>query len=435
MTLEAGEAANHLHPHGLAESFALAAKVVAQVLGGASLERALADNIARKPSLRAAVQDLSYNTLRGWGRVDYLTNKLSKNPIPNSTLRALIYTALRELASRPESAYVVVHQAVEAASLLGHERARGLVNAVLRAYQRNAAILNAEIDKTETGQYAHPQWWIDILKSAYPKCWPDILVSSNIHPPMTLRVNRRRGEVNQYSQRLAQSGVAAKLLGRQALKLSRPCPVAAIPGFLEGEVSVQDAGAQRAAVLLDVNQGMQVLDACAAPGGKTAHILELTDCFLTAMDISAERTKRINENLIRLGLTATVLVGDSIHPERYLPKQKTFDRILLDAPCTASGVVRRHPDMRWLRRETDIAAFAKTQARMLKSLWPLLRRDGKLLYTTCSVFPIENRMQIDAFLLEHPEAELLSLPDMPAAQLLPNEDADGFFYALLKKRQ
>lgn len=420
--------------HSLAESLALTAEIVGKVLGGASLNSAFQTIKARHPSLRAAAQDLTYNTLRNWGRVDVILDKLLKSAMPDLALRGLVLAALSELVARPHTDYVVVHQAVEATTLMGQARARGLVNALLRSYQRNWANLNSQIDATETGRYAHPQWWIDTLKKDQPTHWRGILEAANLHPPMSLRVNRRRVSVEQSLRRLEESGIGARYLGGSALKLERPYPVTAIPGFAEGDVSVQDIGAQHAAILLDLRDGMTVLDACAAPGGKTCHILELADCLLTAVDISAERVRRISENLTRLHLNAKVMVVDSLHPEKTAIGKTTFDRILLDAPCSASGVVRRHPDIRWLRRESDLTAFARTQAQMLETLWPLLQDDGKLLYTTCSVFPIENGLQIQEFLNRHPEAQMLPLPDIPLGQILPDADTDGFYYALLHKR-
>ncbi len=420
--------------HALAESLALSAQVLGRVFGGASLNKALRMSKYQNASLRAAVQDLSYNTLRAWGQVDVIADKLLQKPLSDLALRGLVLAAISELIARPHTDYVVVHQAVEAASLLGHARARGLVNAVLRAYQRDSIKLIAQIKATQTGRYAHPQWWIDILKTHYPAQWHEILDAANSHPPMSLRVNCRRAGVKDYLRKLTDANIVARHLGGTALMLERPCAVTSIPGFSEGEVSVQDAGAQRAADLLDVHDGMTVLDGCAAPGGKSGHILEIADCALTAMDISSERVTRIKENLTRLGLKAVVGVGDCLHPEKFVPAGMQFDRILLDAPCSASGVVRRHPDIRWLRRESDLASFARTQAQLLEALWPHLRRDGKLLYTTCSVFPIENAMQIRKFLDRHDDAKELSLSGIATGQILPDADSDGFFYALLHKR-
>ncbi len=421
--------------HALAESMVLAAQVVCQVLDGASLNKALRFVKARSTSLRAAAQDLSYNTLRGWGRVDVIVALLLDKPVQDAALKGLLLVAVAELIARPETAHTVVHQAVEAATLLGQPRARGLVNAVLRSYQRKAVELNARIDASEIGRYAHPQWWIDALKTAYPGQWSQILAAANVHPPMTLRVNCRRITVSDYLKKLGEAGITAQPLGGSAVMLERPRPVATIPGFADGDVSVQDAGAQHAAILLGVQAGMSVLDACAAPGGKTGHILEIADCAVTAVDISEERVRRIKDNLARLSLVANVCVGDSLHPDGFIPVGTQFDRILIDAPCTASGVVRRHPDIRWLRREADLSSFARTQARLLEALWPLVRRDGKLLYTSCSVFPVENAMQIKEFLGRHLDAELSPLPAVEEGQILPGSISDGFFYALLHKCQ
>ena len=420
--------------HGLAESLALAAQVIGQVVDGGSLNQALRQLKARDASLRAAAQDLSYNALRTWGRADVIVARLLDKPVPHTGLRGLLLAAVAELLARPDTAYNVVSQAVEAATLLKQPRARGLINAVLRNYQRRANELNAQIDATETGRYGHPQWWIDALKATYPGQWGQIMDAANGHPSMTLRVNCRRTTVSDYLSTLEKAGSAARSPGGSAVILERPRPVASIPGFAAGEVSVQDAGAQLAASLLEVHPGMTVLDACAAPGGKTGHILERTECTLTAADVSRQRVGQIQENLSRLKLNAKLCVGDSLHPASFVPAGAQFDRILLDAPCTASGVVRRHPDIRWLRRESDLNSFAKTQAKLLDALWPLLRTDGKLLYTSCSVFPVENVILIRAFLARHNEARLLALPQFTDGQILPGPDTDGFYYALLQKQ-
>ena len=421
--------------HALSESLAWAARVIAQVLEGASLNNAIQVLPSHDPALRAAAQDFSYNTLRNRGRVDVIAESLLQKPLSDTKLKALLLAALCELGSRPETAYTVVNQAVEAATLLGQPRARGLVNAVLRNYQRRAVELNATVESSETGRYAHPQWWINNLKKNFPGQWRQILDGANIHPPMTLRVNRRRTTVEAYLVRLELAGIAASRIGPAAVMLGQPRSVATIPGFSEGEVSVQDAGAQHAAPILDVATGMKVLDACAAPGGKSGHILELADCELTAVDVSESRALRITENLNRLHLRADVRVGDSQKPDGLFPAGTQFDRILLDAPCTASGVVRRHPDIRWLRREADLGTFARTQSRMLEALWPLLKVNGKLLYTTCSVFPVENVLQIGKFLERHADAMVSPLTGLPTGQIIPSPESDGFYYALLQKRR
>jgi 16S rRNA (cytosine967-C5)-methyltransferase len=420
----------------LAQAFVAAAEVIGRVLDGESLSAALGDLKHRTPAqaLAAAAQDLSYNALRGYGVVDVALDRLLERPLTDSSLRGLLLAAFAELAARPHAAHAVVHQAVEAAGLLGHLRAKGLVNAVLRNFQRRIHQLLPEIEATEPGRYRHPQWWIDALRAAYPHEWEAALLESNRHPPMVLRVNRRRLPAGAYLEKLDRAGIPARSLGREAVLIEKPCRVERLPGFAAGEVSVQDAGAQRAAPLLDVRDGMRVLDACAAPGGKTGHLLELARCELLAVDADTERAGRIAENLSRLGLAAKIVVGDCREPESF-SEGRTFDRILLDAPCTASGVVRRHPDIKWLRRRADASEFARTQAVLLEALWRVLAADGKLLYATCSVFPEENAEQMRAFLLRHPEAAMLPLPDLAEGQILPRPDSDGFFYALLKKNQ
>jgi 16S rRNA (cytosine967-C5)-methyltransferase len=428
----------------LAQAFAAAAEAIGRVSGGESLNAALADLKRRAPAqtLAAAAQDLCYNALRGYGVVDVVLERLLQKPLTDSPVRGLLLAALAELAARPQSAHAVVHQAVEAAALLGHSRAKGLVNAVMRNFQRRMPELLSEIDATEPGRYRHPQWWIDALRLAYPHDWESVLSASNRHPPMVLRVNRRRLSAAAYLEKLERAGIPARPLGRDAVLLEKPCRVERLPGFAAGEVSVQDAGAQRAAPFLDVRDGMRVLDACAAPGGKTGHLLELAECELLAVDADAGRARRIAENLSRLRLSAKVVVGDCSKPEDFWG-ERPFERILLDAPCSASGVVRRHPDIKWLRRKTDTAEFSRTQAQLLEALWRVLAPDGKLLYATCSVFPEENGAQLDNFLVRHPEAEMLPLAGLAGGgerasrrlecQILPSAESDGFFYALLKK--
>ena len=430
--------------HSLAHAFVAAAEAIGRVSGGESLNIALADlkHRASAQTLAAAAQDLCYNTLRSYGVVDVALERLLQKPLTDFPVRGLLLTALAELAARPQSAHAVVHQAVEAAGLLGHSRAKGLVNAVMRNFQRRMPELLSEIQSTEPGRYRHPQWWIDALRLAYPREWESVLLESNRHPPMVLRVNRRRLSAKGYLEKLDRAGIPAQALGHDAVLLEKPRRVERLPGFAAGEVSVQDAGAQRAAPLLDVRDGMRVLDACAAPGGKTGHLLELAQCELLAVDADSVRARRIAENLSRLKLSAKIVVADCRKPEDFC-EGRPFDRILLDAPCSASGVVRRHPDIKWLRRRTDVSEFGRTQAQLLEALWRVLAPDGKLLYATCSVFPEENGAQVDGFLLRHPEAErlpLLGLAQNDAltvrpseGQILPSAHSDGFFYALLRK--
>ena len=418
--------------HSLAQALERAARIVAQVLAGANLGSALSAQPKAPGRLGAAAQDLAYGTLRGYGRVDALAARLLRKPVQSRELYALLLVSLAELQASPSAPHTVVDQAVEAAALLGQPNARGLVNAVLRSSLRRAQELDAALSATETGRYGYPQWWIERVRAHYPEQWEDLLEQGNRHPPMTLRVNRRRTDAPSYMARLTKAGIAARQLGEYALRLDRPCPVESLPGFGEGEVSVQDAGAQRAAPLLDVQRGMRVLDACSAPGGKAGHLLELSDCELTALDISAERARRIEDNLLRLGFAAEVRVGDAREANGLL-EGRMFERILLDAPCSASGVVRRHPDIKWNRRPSDIGRFARAQAAMLDALWRLLTGNGKLLYATCSVFPEENGGVVRAFLERHPDARRLTLSGIGDGQILPSADSDGFYYALLSK--
>jgi 16S rRNA (cytosine967-C5)-methyltransferase len=438
----------------LAKAFAAAAEVLARVIEGESLTSALAE-LKRAPlahTLVAAAQDLCYNALRGYGVVDVIIERLVDRPTLDARLRALLIAACAELAARPRAAHAVVHQAVEATAMLGISRAKGMVNAVLRNFQRRMQPLMSEIETTDVGRYRHPQWWIDTLRNAYPSEWESVLLESNRHPPMTLRVNRRRISAAAYVESLGRAQIAARCLGSEAVLLEKPCRVQALPGFEAGDVSVQDAGAQVAAHLLDLRHGMRVLDACAAPGGKTGHILELAECSLTAIDVDTLRAGRIAENLSRLGLKARILVGDCRDPASFWDGAP-FDRILLDAPCSSSGVVRRHPDIKWLRRQGDIANLVRVQSQLLDSMWRMLGVGGKLLYATCSLFPEENEGQLLTFVERHPDAKALPVKPPSArpeagqggptfssrntpfseGQMLTNSTSDGFYYALLEK--
>lgn len=410
-----------------------AGDAVAQVRAGRNLDAALAAVDAGE-NLRAAAQDLAYGTLRHLGLLDALLTELLIKPA-KPALHSLLLAALYQLRARPGSAHTTVDQAVQAAARL-EPAAKGLANAVLRNYLRQADALVARCN-SEIAHYSYPQWWIDRVRTDWPQRWEAILNAGNQHPPMTLRVNRRRLSVEQYLANLRAADIRGEIVGAQAILLERALGIEALPGFGAGEVSVQDAGAQLAAPLLDVQPGMNVLDACAAPGGKTGQILELADCLLTALDSDPARTRRIADNLARLGLAANVICADCLASATWW-NGRPFERILLDAPCTASGVVRRHPDIKWLRRESDIAALAALQGRMLDGLWQQLAPDGKLLYATCSVFAEENALVIEAFLARNQGARRLPLagspPELEGGQLLPDARHDGFFYALLEKR-
>jgi 16S rRNA (cytosine967-C5)-methyltransferase len=415
----------------LSHTLAAASRVVARVLGGASLTAVL-DEDARGAS-RPAVQDLAYGTLRDYGAPEAILTVLARKPIPDRAVHALLLCALHALRHERRAPHTVVDEAVTACAELGHAAARGLVNALLRNYLRRREALEAEARGSEPARFGYPAWWIARVHRAHPEAWEAALAAGNTRPAMTLRVNRRKLSVEACLAKLAALGIDARRVGEVAVRLSQPRGVERLPGFAEGEVSVQDAGAQLAAPLLDARSGMRVLDACAAPGGKSVHLLELADLDLLALDRDAERAPRIGATLERVGLAAQVRVGDAGDPAGWWDG-KPFDRVLLDVPCSASGVVRRHPDIKWLRREADLDGFAREQSRLLAALWQLLVPGGKLLYATCSVFPEENGAVIDAFLARRDDARRLLLPGLGDGQLLPDDEHDGFFYALLEKR-
>jgi 16S rRNA (cytosine967-C5)-methyltransferase len=412
--------------------------VVQQVLANGRnlnqvLEESLRDKKSWTPSQRAAMQDLSYGTLRFYGQLQALLDMLLHQPLQDERVRYLLLVALYQLQYGKSAQHAVVDHAVRAAQTL-NPRVSGLVNAILRNFLRNQAILLGQAAQHPEGKYSYPQWWIDELYTQYGELSPAILEAGNRHPPMTLRVNQRRSSTSEYLALLAQHLISAKVINPDALQLDKPVSVDRLPGFHDGMVSVQDAGAQLAARLLDVHDGMRILDACAAPGGKTANILELATVEMLALDKDEKRLQRVAENLQRLGLTAQLVAGDAADPDSWWDG-KTFQRILADVPCSASGVVRRHPDIKWLRRRADIAGFAEQQLGILSSLWRLIEQDGKLLYATCSVFQQENEQVIKAFLAQQPDARRLPviLPEKSEGQLLPNDQHDGFFYALLQK--
>lgn len=414
-----------------------AARAVAEVIAGRNLNEVLAGLWRDMPHLpsgqRGAVQDLAYSALRRYGREDFYLSRLMDKPLRDGHARALLLVALSRLAVRPEEAHTIVDQAVEAAAAMSRGKYKALVNGVLRNFLRRKAELEAAAAQDEVARWQHPRWWIARLRHAYPGDWQALLEAGNGRPPMTLRVNRRRIAETDYLERLEGSGVTARLLEGGALLLERPVPVERLPGFAEGLCSVQDAGAQRAAFLLDAHDGMRVLDACAAPGGKTAHLLETATVDLLALDADAGRALRVSENLFRLGLLAKVTPADCRDLDAWWDGRE-FDRILADVPCTASGVVRRHPDAKWLRREKDIAQFARTQEEILDALWRVLAPGGKLLYATCSLFPEENGRQVAAFAARQEDCMRLPVAGRPELQLLPNEEHDGFYYALLEKQ-
>ena len=422
------------------------ASVLQAIRTGVSGTAALANVQAE---LRPGVQALTFHVLRSLGRAEALRQQLaSRSPPPPAD--ALLCTALA-LAWHEEDApyevFTLVNQAVEAAKRNPDTQPQAsFINACLRRFLRERDALVAHTEKNPVAVWNHPKWWISRLQKEWPTQWQAILAANNRHAPMTLRVNVRRSGVLPYLQTLKEAGINASVAGGSGVTLVQPKPVHEIPGFSEGVVSVQDAAAQLAAPLLlsglSASGPLRVLDACAAPGGKTAHLLEFADCQVTALDVDPVRCEKIHQTLQRLGLQAQVLAADAAKPASWWDGQ-LFDAILLDAPCSASGIVRRHPDVRWLRRETDIAQLGVIQTRLLKALWPLLKPGGRLLYCTCSVFRAEGAEQIQTFLKHNTNAVFLSSP----GYLLPisgtnvttapdnlARDHDGFYYALLEKR-
>ncbi|MCE3001034.1 MAG: 16S rRNA (cytosine(967)-C(5))-methyltransferase RsmB [Betaproteobacteria bacterium] len=420
----------------------LAAQTISRVLAGRSLDAELAalwrSHAALAAQQRGAVQDMAYGTLRHLGMIDALIDRLLARPLTDDAVRPLLQVAIYQLGHTRAHAYTVVDHAVRATARLGAVRAKGLVNAVLRNYLRRRPELESAVRSNAVARYSYPQWWIDRLAAEQPEHWRSILEAGNTRPPLTLRVNRREISRDDYLARLLQADIPAAAVGRDGVIIEKPRPVTQLPGFAEGLVSVQDAGAQLAAQLLDVSDGMRVLDACAAPGGKTAHLLECATLDLTAADNDGERLQRVADNLARLKLKATLIKADA-GDLRVWKNTAPFDCILADVPCTASGVVRRHPDIKWLRRPGDIAAMALQQSRILDVLLQLLGRGGKLLYATCSVFAAENGRQIEDFRARHPDARQLAMDvqleglNHSAGQLFPDAQHDGFFYALLEK--
>ena len=409
----------------LAPAFCDAARLLARVAAGKSLAEG---------TLQGALLDLTHGTLRRYGRVQAIVRALSRRTEQDALVEALLWCSLYALESGRYAEYTVVDQAVRACTLLEKWPAKSFVNALLRGYLRERGSIEARIGAEPEARYQHPGWWIDALRLAYPQDWERALVQGNTHPPMCLRVNRRRARLADFQEELAAAGMPSRRIDPDGLLLERPVAAERVPGFAEGRVSVQDAGAQRAARCLDIAPGQRVLDACAAPGGKSAHLLETEDLALTALDSDAARCAHLARNLERLGLAATLRVADATRLADWWDGTP-FDRILADMPCTASGVARRHPDLKWLRRAADIPAFAQRQSAMLQVLWRALGPGGKLLYATCSVFPQENDAVVDAFVARSAGAAVrLPLPDGGAAQGLPDDSRDGFFYALIQKQ-
>ena len=431
---------------------AAAAHAVSAVYRGRSLDAALAEIFSTPtPQLageRALIQEMAYGALRWHFQLLPLLHGFLEKPFKDkdADLEALLVIGLYQLLHMRVATHAAVKETVEATVVLKKDWAKGMTNAVLRRVLREEAALRTRISTDEQLALAHPAWLLARLQEIYPDHWHSIAAANNARPPLCLRVHCGKISRAAYHDQLAQAGIAARPVPDvdSALILESPVPVEALPGFRLGEVSVQDAAAQLAAVLLDAQPGERVLDACAAPGGKAAHILErVPQASLVALDVDAQRLGRVRENFARLGLAATVTQGDAADPHGWWDGQP-FDRILLDAPCSATGVIRRHPDIRLHRTPADIVRLAATQTRLLDALWPLLAPGGKLLYVTCSILPEENARQMAAFHVRRPDAQAwipahaaLERHARPAGtgfQILPGSaDMDGFYYAGVTK--
>jgi len=429
-------------PRALAVRALLAVAREGQTLTQAT-ERVAADCV--DPRDAALVKELCYGTLRWQPRLEAWLARLVERPLKPADIdvKFVLLLGLYQLAYMRVPAHAAVQQTVEACRALDKSWASGLVNAVLRRFQREQAAIEAAVADDEQARYAHPKWFIEELKRDWPGHWQAMLTAGNERPPFTLRVNRRVQSRADYLAKLAAAGIAARACvhSEDGITLDAAMDVVALPGFVEGACSVQDEGAQLAASLLDAADGMRVLDACAAPGGKTCHLLERHDLkLLTAVELEAKRAQRIRENLKRLKLDATLKVADAADTRSWWDGEP-YQRILLDAPCSASGVVRRHPDVKLRRTPGEVAVAAGLQAKLLAALWPLLAPRGKLLYVTCSVFQRENAVQVTDFLAGHPDAAATHLQGDwgvvagPGRQVLTGEGGmDGFYYACLEKR-
>ena len=431
---------------------AASARAVAAVHQGRSLDAALAEVFSALPPAlvgeRALIQEMAYGALRWHYQLAPLVHNYLEKPFKekDADLEALLIVGFYQLLHMRIAPHAAVKETVEAAVVLKKDWARGMTNAVLRRLLREAEHVRTKIAADERLALAHPPWLLARIKTAWPQDWRRIADANNARPPLTLRVHIGKIARGAYRARLAQAGIAARDVPEvdSALILESPVAVETLPGFRDGQVSVQDAAAQLAAALLDVQPGERVLDACAAPGGKAAHLLERTpQAALVALDVDAQRLERVCENFARLGLAGAIVPGDAARPADWWDG-RPFDRILLDAPCSATGVIRRHPDIRLHRTPADIGRLAATQARLLDALWPLLATGGKLLYVTCSILPEENTQQMAAFHARQPDARAwapghaaLARYARPAGsgfQILPGTgDMDGFYYAGVTK--
>ncbi len=411
-----------------------------------SLNTVLANELPNLPeNERSLCQQLCYGVLRWYPQLTALTQQLIKKPLKkkDGDIHCLLLCGLYQLRSLRIPEHAALSETVNATKTLGKQWAKGLINASLRNYQRERTTFDGRLVTSLSAQYAHPDWMIKQIQQQWPENWETILTENNQHAPMILRVNQQHNSTDEYLNKLSLSDISASKIDGldHAILLDTPTDVYQLPGFEQGDVSVQDGAAQHVINLLDIKANQRVLDACAAPGGKTCHILEANPTNdVTALDIDPSRLKQIKENTDRLSLNATLIAADAGETSSWWKGEK-FDRILIDAPCSGTGVIRRHPDIKVLRRPEDITSLVEKQRQLLTNLWPLLNPGGRLVYTTCSIFQQENEQQVLDFLRQHPEAEEQLATIEPGSrrevgyQRLPGTNhLDGFYYVCLRHR-
>ncbi|WP_434777040.1 16S rRNA (cytosine(967)-C(5))-methyltransferase RsmB [Neisseria sp. Ec49-e6-T10] len=415
---------------GLSSVQILSAQITQKVAQGHNLDESISDVLSVEQLSSAqvgALKDLCFGCQRYLGTLTFYLRNLVPKPLTDKEIENLLLVAIYQLTYTKNAPHAVVNEAVLLASKLAKGKFKNLVNAVLRNFLRQKEKLYILAQKNDEAKYNHPQWLLNYLKQFYPKQWHNIITANQSHPPMTLRINKKKIDTQTYLEALRQKGIEGKKLGDFTIKLQKPIPISILPGFELGWVSVQDFGAQQAALLLEPQDNESILDACAAPGGKTGHLLELAHCQVTALEIDPNRVTKIQENLERLGERAIIQCVDASELNQWYNGEK-FDAILADVPCSASGVIRRHSDIKWLRQKTDAHTIAKQQLPLLDALWQTLKSGGRMLLATCSIFHEENTEQTKAFLSRHSDASLIK-----EITLLPCEQNDGFYYALLQK--
>lgn len=418
-----------------------ALKILLQVL---EHQTPLTHIFQKNADISSLTKAICFGVCRHYFRLQAITDSLVKKR-PQMDVWVILLMGIYQLHYLNKPEYATVKETVDLLDAVKKSWAKGLVNAVLRGFCRERTAILEKLSQQPMFIYGHPNWFIKRIKQDWPLDWEAILIGNDTHPPMSLRVNQRLSTRDDYLEILKSAGIAAQALEHSpsGIILDTPCDVTQLPGFIEGQISVQDQAAQLAVLLLDLKPGLRVLDACCAPGGKTCHILEsepdLAECV--AVDVDEQRLNRVRENLQRLNLNATVIQGDALQPAVWWKKEELFDRILLDAPCSATGVIRRHPDIKLLRTAEDIKVIAELQASLLQSLWLILKPGGRLVYATCSVMKAENEEQIANFIASHSNCQLASgnawgKQTEHGWQLFPGQDnCDGFFYSVLLKQE